>query len=117
MTVGERIKQARLQRGMTQKDLAKAIKASFQTINKYETNLVNNIPLKKVQAIADALEVDAAELVGWAQDQLELNGLREQLRRKPGMRILFDAAKNANEEDLIKFARMIEAFKDGNDHS
>ena len=102
MTVGERIKQARLHRGVTQKDLAKAIGVSFQMINKYETNIVNNIPIKKVQAIADALEVDAAELAGWQREpqQDDLMALRDQLRRQPGMRILFDRTKELTDKQM-----------------
>lgn len=41
----------------------------------------------------------------------DLTALREQLRRQPGMRILFDASKGATEQDLLDAAALIEGFK------
>lgn len=65
MTVGERIKYLREQAGMTQQELAEKIGVRFPAISKYETGTVDNLPLKKIQALADALGVTGAQLLGW----------------------------------------------------
>lgn len=65
MTVGERIKYLREQAGMTQPELAEKIGVKFPAISKYETGTVDNLPLKKIQALADALGVTGAQLLGW----------------------------------------------------
>lgn len=65
MTVGERIKNARKALGMTQVQLADKIGESKQTIYKYEKNKVTNIPIDKIELIADALGVTPVALMGY----------------------------------------------------
>lgn len=65
MTIGEKIRALRESEDMTQSELGKACGVTKQTIFKYETGIVTNIPLDKLQLIADALHVSAAYLMGW----------------------------------------------------
>ena len=122
MTVGERLKEARLALGLTQHDLAKWIGVTKQTIFKYESGIITNIPLDNLQLLAQYLKIDLGQLTGWvdqsnsqpekpSKDNGDLMELREQLRRQPGMRVLFDASKNATEQDLLDAAALIEGFK------
>lgn len=63
MTIGERIKEMREKRGMTQEELAVACGyKSRSTINKFEKNICE-IKLSNVQKIAAALNVDPDYLV------------------------------------------------------
>ena len=55
MTKGERIKARREELGITQVALADMIGESNQTVYKYESGLVSNIPSDKVVLIAKAL--------------------------------------------------------------
>ena len=64
-TKGERIRDAREARKMSQEELGRACKTTKQTIYKYESGLVTNIPLDRLEAIADALGVSSAYLAGW----------------------------------------------------
>ena len=57
MTKGERIKARREELGITQVALADMIGESKQTVYKYESGLVSNIPSDKVELIAKALGV------------------------------------------------------------
>lgn len=66
-TIGNRIKAARMQQGLTLSELADIIGESKQTIYKYETGIVTNIPLPKVIAIADALKVSPGYIAGWEE--------------------------------------------------
>ena len=65
----------------------------------------------KLQAVADYFSVSVDYLLGREDEETdEIMELREQLRRQPGMRILFDASKNATKEQLLAVAEMIEKW-------
>lgn len=49
MTIGDKIKALRVSAGMTQGELAEKVGTIKQTIYKYESGKVENIPLKKVR--------------------------------------------------------------------
>lgn len=74
MTMGERIRLRREQIGMAQIELAEKIGDTKQNIYKYETGIVTNIPLPKIEAIAYALDVKPSWLVGWNIDYTVLSG-------------------------------------------
>lgn len=88
------------------------------TLQRYFTGETEKIPLSSIEKLAKAFEVDPAYLMGWKEPETanaepigDIMALRERLRRQPGMRILFDASKNATEQDLLDAARLIEGFK------
>lgn len=65
MTVGERIKEARIQLGLSQVEFADKINVSKQTLYKYENNIITNIPSDKIEAAATLSGVSPAYLMGW----------------------------------------------------
>ena len=67
MTIGDRIKTARKQCGLTQTELAEAIGTSKQNICKYETGLVTAIPFDKFIRLAKALRVSTDYIAGFEQ--------------------------------------------------
>lgn len=88
------------------------------TLQRYFTGETEKIPLSSIEKIAKAFGVDPAYLMGWKskygdapEPSNELLTIREQLRRQPGMRILFDASKGATEQDLLDAANLIKGFK------
>lgn len=68
MTIGERIKEKRLEKRMSLEKLANAASVARQTIYKYENNLITNIPTDKIEAIAKVLNVSPGFLMGWEQN-------------------------------------------------
>ena len=68
MTVGERIKQIREEKRISQTELAEAIHTTKQNIYKYENNIISNIPSDKIEAIAKYLSISRAYLMGWEND-------------------------------------------------
>lgn len=66
--VGARIREAREAKDMSQEELGKACGTTKQTIYKYESGVVTNVPLDRIEKIADVLGVSAAYLVGWNED-------------------------------------------------
>lgn len=65
-TIGDRIRQTRQLKGITQDDLAAAAGTYKQNIYKYEKNIITNIPMDKLELIAARLEVTPAWLLGWS---------------------------------------------------
>ena len=64
MTIGEKIKQARIAKGLTQEELAEKLGyKSRSSINKIETG-GRDIPRSQIQKIADILEVSPISLLG-----------------------------------------------------
>lgn len=127
MTLGDVIKEYRTKHRISQREFAKmcggVITASY--ISMLEKNL-NPKTGKEIVPSINTFEV-VSRIVGIPFDVLlgmmgdnskvrlsdndELDALRETLRRRPGMRTLFDAAKDASDEDLLRAVAIIEALK------
>jgi transcriptional regulator with XRE-family HTH domain len=69
MTKGERIRQLRISKGISQTDLAKYLNTTKQTISKYEKGIVTNIPSDKVEAMANLFGSTPQYILGWAEVQ------------------------------------------------
>ena len=63
-TQGDKIREYRERKGITQEELGKALGTTKQTIFKYETGKITNIPYSKVEKIAKALKVEPWEILG-----------------------------------------------------
>ena len=63
MEVGQKIKKARLERGMTQQELGNIVGVQKSAIAKYENGRVVNIKRSTLQKIASALEIRPSELM------------------------------------------------------
>lgn len=70
MTIGERIKEARLRKGLTLEQLGKAANIGKTTIMRYETGAIANIPSDKIEMIAKALSVTPAYIMGWDEESV-----------------------------------------------
>lgn len=67
MTVGQRIRQMREEKGVKQSELAKQIGVTKQNLYKYETGIIENISLPIIEKIAFALNCSPAYLAGWSE--------------------------------------------------
>lgn len=65
MTIGENIKRNRLLKDMTLEELSQKVGVSRQTLSRYETGVINNIPSDKIEALALALGTTPGILMGW----------------------------------------------------
>lgn len=73
MTIGERIRAAREEKKMTQEELGTICGTTKQSIFKYETGVITNIPRDKMEKIASALGVTPTYLMGWDTKPLTVN--------------------------------------------
>lgn len=113
-TIGERIKKLRKAKGLTQEQLAEIIGVERSSVGKYEGKKAI-IPSDDVkEKLADFFGVSLDYLSGREaknEDEAEVWAVREQLRRDPNMRILFDAASKASPDHLRAAAAMLKALE------
>lgn len=69
MTIGERIKEKRLQKKYTLEKLANEIGVTKSTVLKYENGSIA-IPSDKIEKIAKALKVSPGFLMGWEENTI-----------------------------------------------
>lgn len=132
MSIADIVKTLREYSNMTQDEFAKQVAGvTFQAVSTWERG-EREPRMGVIQKLSDYYGVPKSLLIdGNTTDLLrflktneghdnhsdrmpsngDLSALREQLRRQPGMRILFDAGKNATEQDLLDAAALIEGFK------
>lgn len=65
MTIGDRIKIARTNAGLTQKELASRLGVTYQAVQAYEKNKVDDVPMNKIRIMAKVLGVEPDWLLGW----------------------------------------------------
>lgn len=68
MEIGERVKQRRLQEGLSVDDLAKALGKNRATIYRYESSEIENLPVSILLPLANALNTTPTYLMGWDND-------------------------------------------------
>ena len=122
MTIKDRIKEKRIECGYTLDELAKKIGTSKQTIHKYESGIVSNIPSDKIEALAKALKTTPAFLMGWTESYDPLKDASwDKFREMYGMSAasgtgddslqpLLDAwlsLSDEGQEQLISYARFL----------
>lgn len=73
VTIGDRINKRRLEKSMTLEELGKKAGVSKVTIHKYEANIITNIPSDRIEAMAKALEVSPAYLMGWSDNTEDID--------------------------------------------
>jgi transcriptional regulator with XRE-family HTH domain len=65
--VGRRIRILRVDRGLSQDELGKALGVSFQQVQKYEKG-INRLTVGRLKQIATVLKVTPHELIGWSDN-------------------------------------------------
>lgn len=67
MTIGERIKERRIQLGFSVDELAQKIGKNRATIYRYESNDIENFPITILEPLAKVLETTPSYLMGWEE--------------------------------------------------
>lgn len=68
--ISERIRRLRKESGMSLEQLAELVGTSRQTVHRYETGAITNIPYDKIEALARALNTTPQSLMGWDSAEL-----------------------------------------------
>ncbi len=73
--LSERLKNLRKKRGLSLEDLAEMVGTSRQTVHRYETGAITNIPHDRVAALAKALGTTPSVLMGWEDENSTINNI------------------------------------------
>ena len=87
--IGSKIKLRRQELGKSQTDLAKEVGISKQTLYKYETGIITNIPSDKIELLAEKLETSPSYLMGWEQNKDSVHAFQNYLQSL-GYRLHYD---------------------------
>lgn len=67
-TIGKRIKDRRVELGLSADQLAEKLGKNRATVYRYEGDEIENLPLSVIVPLADALQVSPAYLMGWTDE-------------------------------------------------
>ena len=122
-SIGARLKTLRLDRGLTQDEVGKRVLVSKQTLYKYENDIVTNIPVDKIELLAEVYHVTPAYIMGWEQpkeevddspsyyDAPEVAAIANEMKENPNIRVLFDASRGLSKESIEEVRRFVEYQK------
>lgn len=122
MSFNETLKKLRIEKKLTQEELAQATGLSRSAIGMYESGS-REPNFETLEILADFFNVDMNTLLSKAQAKQgyylnpEAAKMAQALYDNPGMRILFDAAKNVSAEDLKAAAELISRMKKKEEHN
>ena len=121
MTIGNRIKERRIELGLSADDLADRIGKSRATVYRYENGDIENMPTTVLEPLAKALETTPADLMGWEsdeslcemtifQDEIEdyLQELGEFLYYNTNHKVLFDSIMEVKTKDIELARQMLD---------
>lgn len=118
--MGNRIKELRLNAGMTLMDVANALGVSEGTAQRYESGGIRNLKYDTIVMLANLFQVSPAYLLGWDEDETienrddmyyldpEAAEMANELFHRPEMRILFDASRKLTKEDIEMVTALVE---------
>ncbi len=69
MSIGKRIKEKRIEKGMTLEELGQKANVQRATVQRYESGVISNIPSDKIEMLAAALETTPSYLMGWEYEE------------------------------------------------
>ena len=101
MTIGERIAARRKEMHMTLKERGDAIGVECSAVSKYEKGRVPNIPPKRIEAIAHALDTTADYLIGLSDNPKQMS-LYEYIGLKPEDYIDFNVVSKSEKRKKLE---------------
>ncbi len=117
MSLSEKLKNARKSKGLTQDDVAKALKIKNTTISNWETG-VSRPDVDMLSALCSLYGVFPNDMLEWDCDFMsssdktyylnpEAAEMAQELYERPEMRVLFDASRKATKEDIEQVADIL----------
>lgn len=92
MTTGERIKQRRIELGLSVDEVAEKLGKNRATIYRYESNDIENFPVGTLEPLAKILETTPAQLIGWNYDDSENQDVNSNKSKAVKIPVLGDVA-------------------------
>lgn len=99
-TIGERIKEQRLSKDLTQEELGRRIGVAKATINKYETGVIQNLKRPTIEKLAAALSTTPDYLMGWSDNTMNVGTNNGMIGSNSGSIIFENTARALSKEEL-----------------
>lgn len=117
--IGNIIKNRRLELNITLDEVGKAVGVSKSTVQRWESGQITNMRRDRIDALSKILDLSPLIFVDKDSEQEapsyyhdpETAEVAERLRTQPGMRMLFDASKDATPKDLEIAANLLKQLK------
>jgi len=117
--IANKIKNRRLELGLTLEDVAQAVGVGRSTVRKWETGMIKNMGRDKIAALAKVLQISPVELVPLPdQTRTEDEERLEALHQDPRLGLLFDRSRKMSHEDvefMLQMADRILKERDGDE--
>lgn len=111
--LGDRIKELRIRAKISQKELAEKMNVTQGAVSQWETN--RTMPdMESLPILAEILSVPVSDILNdnhQSAPKPNVNAIAETIYRRPGLRALFNTAKNASEEDINLVLDMLEVAR------
>ena len=75
--MAKKIKDLRLERGLTLEQVAKVVGVGKSTVRKWETGMIANMKRDKIASLAKALGTTPAYLMGWKETETPPTAIKE----------------------------------------
>ena len=112
MSIGERIKQARLALGYSAEQVAAYLGVSPATIYRYENGDIAKLPSKHIKPLAEYLCVSPSYLMAWENDNdksMDLQLFADSPVQDPQIRIVSGMMENMSEEQKQQIVAIVRA--------
>jgi len=111
------IKERRIELGLTLEQVAEKVGTSKQTIQRYETGIIANIPSDKIEALAAVLQTTPQHIMGWdIEDDIpdtyfddDVKAIAMELYKRPELKVLFRTTTKVSSDDL----KIVQTLVDG----
>lgn len=124
MTMGQRIKELRLQKGWTQEELGNKLGLQKSAIAKYENGRVSNLKASTILRMAEAFNVMPSYLMGWddapkeqIDDDMEkiVDSFAEDVEKLKIITETMEKMKNMNIKVLRRYAEILKVLDSDDD--
>ena len=106
MAKGDRIRELRRAKKITQEEMARLLSTTKQTVSKYEKGIVSNIPSDRIEAMAKILDTTPEYILGWEEKEKPViaDGLTGNQKK------LIDFAMGLTEDQAEKVLRLMQSI-------
>lgn len=111
MTLGEKIKSARKEKGFTQRQLADMVNAKHNSVSDWESNK-SKPDMDTVELLCGALDLTPTYLVGSKSDD-EYADIIGKIMNEPGLLDMIDDYRNLSENDKKAIRQIISSLRNG----
>jgi len=116
--IGLRIKEARIEMGLSLEQVGRLVGVAKSTIQRYEAGTINNIKLPIISEIARHLHVNPSWIIGKSEDknghttEQEIEDIISALRQSEELRELMSIATRSTAEQIKKAIKILETLLD-----